>query len=129
MMSHDEQDFLPAAICEQEPLNSGIVVFSSRRKPLYVNEAARGILLRLTQKEHVHSRGGSIPSPADNLLEEALPILRTAGTSHGWTELGSNRLPGASNQPVWVKAFRLPDKGDDQRSLIILMIQDTPPAT
>ena len=106
---------------------SGLVVFSSTRKVLYVNKAALALLMRLNRKENGHSANHAIPGSVDRLLEEMLLMLRMAGRHHGWTELTTRRLTAAQDQPIWVRAFGIPGQRDDQRSLIIITMQETPP--
>lgn len=123
-MSQDERHPAdPVQFAERGQLNSGIVVFSSTRKALYVNEAAQELLMRLNRKENEHSTNGVIPKSVDNLLDEMLPLLRTAGMNQGWKQLDPRRLVAAPDQLVLIKAFGIPDRLDIQRSLIVLLIE------
>lgn len=110
------------------PLKAGILVFSSTRKALYVNEAAKVMLMRLKQQENGHS-AGAIPNVIDRLLEDILPMLRAAGRPHGWGELTAKPSIVASDPPIWIKAIGVHGEGDDQRSLVVITIQETPPAS
>ena len=110
------------------PLKAGILVFSSTRKALYVNEAAKVMLMRLKQQENGHSTG-AIPNVIDRLVEDILPMLRTAGRPHGWGEVTAKPSIAASDPPIWIKAFGVHGAGDDQRSLVVITIQETPAAS
>ena len=51
-MPHDDHISLAAGLCaEKGPFNSGIVVFSSTRKALYINEVAQQLLIRVNRAE------------------------------------------------------------------------------
>ena len=110
------------------PLKSGIAVFSSTGKALYVNATAKALVMRLHQKENGHSANSAMPRSVDHLLEEMLSIFRTIGQHHGWTELTPKALLAVPDQPIWVKAFGIRGEGDEQRSLIIITMQEVPPA-
>jgi hypothetical protein len=81
-------------------LTSGVAVFSSTRRALYVDEAAQELLMRLNRKENEHSTHGAIPSSINNLLDEMLRLLRKAGMHHGWKQLEARWLVAAPNQGV-----------------------------
>ena len=124
-MSEDErQSVPPMAPAARRHFNSGIVVFSSARKVLYVNEAAHNFFRRLNRVENEHSTQGAVPRSVDNLLDEMLKLLRPAVRNRRWKRLEARPLV-AADQPVLVQAFGIPNGADTQRSLIVLTIQDT----
>ena len=123
-MSHDDHmSSVPVMSTGQGHINSGIVVFSSTRKTLYMNEAAQQLLMRLNRTESGHA---AIPPSVDNLLDEILPLLRVRGTDRGWKQLVTRRLAMAPDRSVLVKTFGIPDRRDSHRSLIVFTIQETP---
>jgi hypothetical protein len=127
-MSQDErQSVLPMVLAARRHFNSGIVVFSSARKVLYVNEAAHDFFRRLNRMENDHTTWaiqGAVPRSVDNLLDEMLKLLRHAVMNRSWKRLEARPLV-AADQPVLVQAFGIPNRVDTQRSLIVLTIQDT----
>jgi hypothetical protein len=106
---------------EKGPLNSGIIVLSSARKPLYMNKAAQQLLSRLHRTEN-----GSpvMPRSLDDLLEQILPLLKIGGRDRGWKQ-ETTLVTIAHDRSVLVKTFGIPDRLDSQRSVIVLTIQDT----
>jgi hypothetical protein len=122
-MSRDEHISLAAGLCaENGRFNSGIVVFSSTRKALYMNEAAQQLLSRLNRAEDGDS---PLPRSVDNLLDEILLVLRIGASDPGWKQLAARRFAMAPDRSVLVKTFGMPDRQDSQRSLIVLTIQET----
>lgn len=127
-MSLDDRNFAPADPCivpRKEKVDSGIVVFSSSLKALYMNEAARELLIRMTRRENERAPSGTLPRSVNDLLDEMLPLLRTAGTDRGWKQLKARRLFTAPNPPVLVKTFGIHHRLDIRPSLIVLTIQET----
>lgn len=127
-MSLDDRNFAPADPCivpRKEKVDSGIVVFSSSLKALYMNEAARELLIRMTRRENERAPSGTLPRSVNDLLDEMLPLLRTAGTDRGWKQLEARRLFTAPNPPVLVKTFGIHHRLDIRPSLIVLTIQET----
>jgi hypothetical protein len=106
---------------EKGHLNSGIVVFSSTRKALYMNKAAQQLLIRLNRTENGSS---AMPRSLDNLLEQILPLLGIGGRDRGWKQ-ETRQFAIAPDRSVLVKSFGIPDRLDCQRSLIVLTIQET----
>jgi hypothetical protein len=106
-------------------VNSGIVVFSSSLKALYMNEAARELLIRMTRKENERAPGGTLPRSMNDLLDEMLPLLRTANMDRGWKQPEARRLFMGSDQSVLVKTFGIHNRVDIRQSLIVLTIQET----
>lgn len=102
-------------------LSSGIVVFSSTRKMLYMNEAAQQFLMRLNRAENGHT---AIPRSVDSLLEEIVPLLRIGPSDGGWKPFESRRFAMPPDRSVVVKTFGIPDRMDHQRNLIVLTIQE-----
>ena len=94
------------------------------RKALYVNEAARRVLIRLNQNDTGHPINGALPSSVKKLLDEMVSLLATDGLDRGWKQLETRRLIAAPAQPVLVKTIGIPDRLDMQRSLIILTIEE-----
>lgn len=90
-------------------MNSGIVVFSSTRKALYVNEAGQQLLRQLNRNENGHSAGSAIPRSVNHLLDEMLPLLQV----------------GCADRSVMVRTFGIPDRLDVKRSLVVLTMQET----
>lgn len=116
-VSLDDRNCAPVDPCivpVKGKLNSGIVVFSSSLKALYMNEAARELLIRMTRRENDRSPGGTLPRSVNELLDEMLPLLRTA-----------RRLFTAPDQSVLVKTFGIHSRLDSRQSLIVLTIQET----
>ena len=68
-MSRDDRNVSAAVGAAGGQLNSGIVVFSSTRKALYVNEAGQQLLLQLNRNENGQSAGTAIgrSSPGRNV--------------------------------------------------------------
>ena len=122
-MSHNDRNSTIGNAAKAH-LNSGIVVFSSMRKPLYVNEAARRALIRLNRSDNGRPTRGTLPSSVDALLDEMVPLLATPGVDRGWRQLETRRLTAAPDQAVLVKTIGIPDRVDIQRSLIILTIEE-----
>ena len=122
-MSQDDRNASAAVPClDRGQLNSGIVVLSSTRKALYVNEAGQRLLLQLNRNENGHSAAMAIPRSVDHLLDEMLPLL---GPDRGWKRLEAKRLVVAPDRSVFVRTFGIPDRLDIKRSLIVLTIQET----
>ena len=116
-VSLDDRNCAPVDPCivpVKGKLNSGIVVFSSSLKALYMNEAARELLIRMTRRENDRAAGGTLPRSVNELLDEMLPLLRTA-----------RRLFMAPDQSVLVKTFGIHSRLDSRQSLIVLTIQET----
>ena len=105
-------------------LNAGIVVFSSLRKALYLNDAARRVLIRLHQHENDNPANGALPRSLDTLLDEMLPLLGTANLGGGWKRLQARRLMAGPDRPILVNTFGISDRLDIQRALIVLTFQD-----
>lgn len=106
-------------------MNSGIVVFSSTRKALYVNEVGQQHLLQLNRNENGHSVNTAIPRSVDHLLDEMLSLLQVRGSDRGWKQLEARRLLVAPDRSVLVRTFGISDRLDIKRSLIVLTIQET----
>ena len=122
-MSHDDHTTLAADLCtEKGHFTSGIVVFSSSRKPLYMNAAAQQLLLRLNRTEMGDS---AILRSVDNLLDEILLVLRIGSSDRGWKQLATRRFSTAPDRSVLVRTFGIPDRRDSERSLIVLTIRET----
>jgi len=126
-MSQDENPKASTAVpcTDRGKLNSGIVVFSSTRKALYVNEAGQQLLLQLNQNENGHSAHTAIPRSVDHLLDEMLPLLQVGGGDRGWKQLEARRLVVAPDRSLLVRTFGIPDRLDSKRSLIVLTIQES----
>jgi hypothetical protein len=125
-MSQDDRNASAAVPCiDRGQLNSGIVVLSSTRKALYVNEAGQRLLLQLNRNENGHSAVMAIPRSVDHLLDEMLPLLQFGGPDRGWKRLEAKRLVVAPDRSVLVRTFGIPDRLDIKRSLIVLTIQET----
>ena len=106
-------------------MNSGIVVFSSARKALYVNEAGKQLLLHLNRNEHGQSAGSAIPRSVNHLLDEMLPLLQVGCADRCWKQLEAKRLVMAPDRSVLVRTFGIPDRLDVKRSLVVLTMQET----
>jgi len=126
-MSQDENPKASTAVpcTDRGKLNSGILVFSSTRKALYVNEAGQQLLLQLNRNENGHSAHTAIPRSVDNLLDEMLPLLQVGGGDRGWKQLEARRLVVAPDRSLLVRTFGIPDRLDIKRSLIVLTIQES----
>src|SRR5262245_20762154 len=62
-MSHNDcNSASPVRNAPRSHLNSCIIVFSSMRKALYVNEAARRVLRRLDRSDNGRPTNGALPS-------------------------------------------------------------------
>ena len=122
-MSLDDPTSLAADLCtEKGYFTSGIVVFSSSRKPLYMNAAAQQLLLRLNRTEMGDS---AILRSVDNLLDEILLVLRIGSSDRGWKQLATRRFSTTPDRSVLVRTFGIPDRRDSERSLIVLTIRET----
>lgn len=124
-MPHEDHISLADGLCAAEKgrCNSGIVVFSSTRKTLYMNEVAQQLLIRLNRAE----KGDSpLPRSVDNLLDEILLVLRIDASERGWKQLAARRFAMAPDRSVLVKTFGIPDRLDAQRSRIVMTMQETP---
>ncbi len=126
-MLQDDDHNASAAVprTERGQLNSGIVVFSSTRKALYVNEVGQQHLLQLNRNENGHSANTAIPRSVDHLLDEMLSLLQVRGSDRGWKQLEARRLLVAPDRSVLVRTFGISDRLDIKRSLIVLTIQET----
>jgi len=83
-MPQDDRHASAAVPCtERGQLNSGMVVFSSTRKALYVNGAGQQLLLQLNRNEKAHSANTAIPRSVDHLLDGMLPLLQVGGADRG----------------------------------------------
>ena len=116
-------DHAPAARCmtDQAHVTSGIVVFSSAQKPLYMNQAAQQLLSQLHRPEMGLA---VIPPSVHTLLSEILPLV-IAGGDRSWKQFETRRFPTARDRSLLVRTFGIPDRRDSQRSLIVLTIQET----
>jgi hypothetical protein len=125
-MSQDDRNASAAVPCADggQP-NSGIVVFSSARKALYVNEAGKQLLLQLNRNENGQSAGSAIPKSIDHLLDDMLPLLQVGCADRGWKQLVAKRLVMAPDRSVLVRTFGIRDRLDVKRSLVVLTIQET----
>lgn len=125
-MSQDDRNASAAVPCaDGGHLNSGIVVFSSTRKALYVNEAGQQLLLQVNRNENGQSAGTAIPRSVDHLLDEMLPLLQAGCADRGWKQLEAKRLVMAPDRSMLVRTFGIPDRLDVKRSLVVLTIQET----
>jgi hypothetical protein len=125
-MLQDDRNASAAVPCtDRGQVNSGIVVFSSTRKALYVNETGQQLLLQLNRNENGHSADTAIPRSVVHLLDEMLPFLQVGGADRGWRQLEAKRLVVAPDRSVVVRTFGIPDRLDVKRSLIVLTIQET----
>lgn len=107
---------------EKGRLTSGIVVFSSTRKALYMNEAAQQLFKRLNRTEDGLS---AIPRSVEKLLDEILPLLRVGLSDGGWKQFESRRFGMPPDRSVLIKTISIPDRMDNRRALIVLTIQET----
>ena len=108
-MSHDDHTSLAADLCtENGHFTSGIVVFSSSRKPLYMNAAAQQLLLRLNRTEMGDS---AILRSVDNLLDEILLVLRIGSSDRGWKQLATRRFPRLQTDRCWSERSAFPTAG------------------
>ena len=124
-VSLDERNCAPADPCivpVKGKLNSGIMVLSSSLKALYMNEAARELLIRMTRRENDRAPGGTLPRSVNELLDEMLPLLRTANMDRGWKQPEARRLFTAPDQSILVKAFGIHNRLDSRQ---LLTIQET----
>lgn len=126
-MSEGDNGEHPAASSGRTSTHSGIVVYSSTRKALYVNQGAQQLLGRDHRQDNGHSGNNAIPSAVDALLDEMLPMLQTVGLNHGWTDLKARRLIAAQERSVLVKAYGIPDRADVHQSVIVVTIQEIMP--
>jgi hypothetical protein len=125
-MLQDDRNASAAVPCtDRGQVNSGIVVFSSTRKALYVNEVGQQHLLQLNRNENGHSANTAIPRSVDHLLDEMLSLLQVRGSDRGWKQLEARRLLVAPDRSVLVRTFGIPDRLDIKRSVIVLTIQET----
>jgi hypothetical protein len=112
----------PLLFSEIGRTNAGIVLLSSDRKVLYVNNAAHDLLLRWRQKE---GRAPSRPLPraVDDLLDQTLTLLHIPVQHRGWRRLTEKRLVEASGHSVCVQALGISHGLDTHRSLILLTMK------
>jgi hypothetical protein len=114
----------PRVVPERRKCNSGIVVFSSTRKTLYINQAAHHILSRLAQRENEHGHYCNLLRSANDLLDETLPFLRAAGMEYSCKQLNVRRLIAARDQSVLVKTFGIRNRMNIRQPLIVLTLQE-----
>jgi hypothetical protein len=116
MMTREARNTSAAVLStENGHLTSGLMVFSSTRKALYINEAAQQLLRRLSGTEN----------PIDQLLDEMLPLLHTDLIDRGWKQLDARRLTTTGDRAIVIRTFGIPDRLDMRRSLIVLTISET----
>ena len=122
-MSHDDHTSLAADLCtEKGHFTSGIAVFSSSRKPLYMNAAAKQLLLQLNRTEIGDS---AILRSVDNLLDEILLVPRIGSSDPGWKQLATRRFSTVPGRSVLIRTFGIPDRRDSERSLIVFTMRET----
>jgi hypothetical protein len=124
-MSQDDHKSGAGLCPEKGHFNSGIVVFSSTRKPLYMSVGAQQLLMRLNRTEHGES---AIPKSVDNLLDQILPLVKIGASDRRWKQLDTKRFAMAPDRSVLVKTFGIPDRRDSQRELIVVTLQETHPS-
>jgi hypothetical protein len=125
--SEGGSDVHPALSFDRNSTHSGIVVFSSTRKALYVNQGAQQLLSRYHRQDNGHSPNDAIPSEVDDLLDEMLSMLQTAGLNQGWRDLKARRLIAAQERTMLLKAYGIPDRTDVQQFVIVVTIQEILP--
>jgi len=119
---------LPVPVPTRGQPDSGIIVYSSSGRALYVNNAARQFLTRVNGREHgpsIHEHD-PFPSLVADLLNGMLKSLEARTTTGDRRVLQARRLVVRQDQPVLLQAFAIPDRLDIQRSRIVLTLQETP---
>jgi hypothetical protein len=110
-------------VLEKAEDRCGIVVLSSARKILYINKAARDLLMVLSQHERGRVPNGSLPKSVEYLLDEILALIRIPVEHRGWRRLAAKRLLKAPGESVLVQAFGTHYRPDTPHPPIVLTIR------
>lgn len=110
-------------VLEKAQDQCGIIVLSSARKLLYLNKAARDLLMVLSQHERGRAPNGSLPKSVEYLLDEILALIRIPVENRGWRRLAAKRLLKAPGESVLVQAFGTHQRPDTPQSPIVLTMQ------
>jgi hypothetical protein len=113
----------PEPVLQNAQEHCGIVVLSSARKILYLNKAARNLLMVLSQHERGRAPNGSLPKSVEYLLDEILALIRIPVEHRGWRRLAAKRLLKAPGESVLVQAFGTRHCPDTPQSPIVLTMR------
>ena len=102
---------------------SGVLVLSSTRKLVYVNQTARALLLMLSRNESGPAADGALPKSVEYVLDEVLAVLRIPLEHHGWRLLASTQLPKSPGEVLLVNVFGRRQGLDIEPSPIVLIMR------
>lgn len=124
-VTQDECDSVHSVpVATMRRLDLGIMVLSSTCKVLYANTAAHRFLKRLNRGENGHSTAGAFPASVADLLDEILKSFETGPAKRDREQLEERRLVVGQDQALLLQAFSIPDRMNEQRSRIVLTIQE-----
>ena len=106
----------------------GIVVLSSSLQLLHMNRQASELCKKINQVEH----SGEAPKPAHGVLPTALTelsaeiikALTVRTEAKDWEQFEVKRLAGATEQPILLRGFGLPDRAGLNNARLVITMEE-----
>lgn len=106
----------------------GIIVLSSSLQLLHMNRQASELCKKINKVEHSgdHSKQahGVLPTALTELSSEIIKALTVRTEAKDWEQFEVKRLAGASEQPILLRGFGLPDRGGISNSRLVITMEE-----
>ncbi len=106
----------------------GIVVLSSSLQLLHMNRQASELCKKINQAEHTaespKQAHGVLPTALTELSSEIIRALTVRTEAKDWEQFEVKRLAGASEQPILLRGFGLPDRGGINNARLVITMEE-----
>ncbi len=115
------------AITEQRA-GPGIIVLSSSLQLLHMNRQASELCKKINKVEHsgdsTKQAHGVLPTALTELSSEIIKALTVRTEAKDWEQFEVKRLAGASEQPILLRGFGLPDRSGLNNSRLVITMEE-----
>lgn len=106
----------------------GIVVLSSSLQLLHMNRQASELCKKINQAEHTaespRQAYGVLPTALTELSSEIVKALTVRTEAKDWEQFEVKRLAGATEQPILLRGFGLPDRNGLTSARLVITMEE-----
>ncbi len=106
----------------------GIVVLSSSLQLLHMNRQASELCKKINQAEHTaegpKQAHGVLPTALTELSSEIIKALTVRTEAKDWEQFEVKRLAGASESPILLRGFGLPDRSGINNARLVITMEE-----
>ena len=106
----------------------GIIVLSSSLQLLHMNRQASELCKKINKVEHSGDSSkhahGVLPTALTELSSEIIKALTVRTEAKDWEQFEVKRLAGASEQPILLRGFGLPDRAGLSNSRLVITMEE-----